>query len=168
MRYLPHSFYLRGSKISVEPHQMYIYHMSKKSRPSLENLSHCFVFHYWYVTQNLSVYSVTPRTLCHLRVQTYQNTLVYESSNYEHLSETNIRHRRCQVVYIFRMPLYPSISLVEYQYRSWNYEIFFLMLKTNNITLPLHKSIKSIKIWKIVKHLKIPIILPLVGKNICK
>ena len=88
MRYLPHSFYLRGSKISVEPHQMYIYHMSKKSRPSLQNLRHCFVFHYWYVTQNLSVYSVTPRTLCHLRVQTYQNIFVYESSNYEHLSET--------------------------------------------------------------------------------
>ena len=34
------------------------------------------------------IYSVTPRTLCHLRVQTYQNIFVYGSSNYEHLSET--------------------------------------------------------------------------------
>ena len=34
------------------------------------------------------IYGETPRALCHLRVQAYQKIFVYESSNYEHSSET--------------------------------------------------------------------------------
>ena len=36
------------------------------------------------------IYSIPPRTLCCLCVQTYQNIFVYESSNYEHFSEKNL------------------------------------------------------------------------------
>ena len=41
-------------------------------------------------------------TLCHLRVQTYQNIFVYESSNHEHLSEKNLDIRDAKwFIYLF-------------------------------------------------------------------
>ena len=43
----------------------------------------CIGYHDFYWT-----YSVTPPGLCHLHIQTYQNIYLYESSNYEHLSQT--------------------------------------------------------------------------------
>ena len=83
MLYLRYSFFWRGSKISVEAHQMYLYHMSKKSRPSLHNWRHCFAFSRYLLNLQCNTPNSVPN-----RVQTYQNIFVYESSNYEHLSET--------------------------------------------------------------------------------
>ena len=55
--------------------------------------------------------SVTPRTLCHLCVQTYQKIFVYESSNSNHLPETILNIRDAKWFIYFWMPLYPSISI---------------------------------------------------------
>ena len=59
--------FFRGSKISVESHQMYIYHMSKKPQFTEK---HCFA-------QDLMIFTeYTPRTLCHLRVDVPKNVCV--------------------------------------------------------------------------------------------
>ena len=68
------------------------------------------------------IYSIPPRTLCCLCVQTYQNIFVYESSNYEHLSEKNLDIRDAKWFIYFEclstlLSLYIYITFISIHWR---------------------------------------------------
>ena len=70
----------------------------------------------WYL---LILQCNTPNSLSALRTDVPKNICVRKFKLWTFIRD-NIRHQRCQVVYIFRMPLYPSISI------SQNHKKYFL------------------------------------------
>ena len=105
---MPHSSFCWGSDIFVETHYMYTYWIFFEVEKKQIFYVPRRIFTGFKRSHDIYFYSVTP--LCHHCVQTYQKIFVYESSNFDHLSET-ILDIRGQVVYI-----YANASILFYLY----------------------------------------------------